>query len=62
MLNRSGITTDTYGAPKQILANVELQASVGCIVHSQPTECLFRSASISSVLSGSVYCASRFTF
>ena len=32
MLNRSGITTDTYGAPKQILANVELQASVGCIV------------------------------
>ena len=32
MLNRSGITTNTYGAPKQILANVELQASVGCIV------------------------------
>lgn len=32
MLNRSGITKDTYGAPKQILANVELQASVGCIV------------------------------
>lgn len=32
MFNRSGITTDTYGAPKQILANVELQASVGCIV------------------------------
>lgn len=32
MLNHSGITKDTYGAPKQILANVELQASVGCIV------------------------------
>lgn len=32
MLNRSGITKDTYGAPKQILANVELQVSVGCIV------------------------------
>lgn len=32
MLNRSGISTATYGAPKQILANVELQASVGCIV------------------------------
>ncbi len=32
MLNRSGISTATYGAPKQILANVELQSSVGCIV------------------------------
>lgn len=32
MLNRSGVTTQTYAAPKQILANVELQASVGCIV------------------------------
>lgn len=32
MLNRSGITKTTYGAPKQILANVELQSSVGCIV------------------------------
>lgn len=32
MLNRSGITKTTYGAPRQILANVEHQASVGCIV------------------------------
>jgi len=32
MLNRSGIKTASYGAPTQILANVELQASVGCIV------------------------------
>ena len=32
MLNRSGITTTQFGAPTQILANVELQASVGCIV------------------------------
>lgn len=32
MLNRSGITKKTYGAPKQILANVDLQSSVGCIV------------------------------
>lgn len=32
MLNRSGVTTTNYGAPKQILANVDLQASVGCIV------------------------------
>lgn len=32
MLNRSGITTAQFGAPTQILANVELQASVGCIV------------------------------
>lgn len=32
MLNQSGITKTTYGAPKQILANVELQSSVGCIV------------------------------
>ena len=32
MLNRSGITKDTYGAPKQILANVQMQASVGCVV------------------------------
>lgn len=32
MLNRSGISTATYGAHKQILANVELQSSVGCIV------------------------------
>ena len=32
MLNRSGISKTTYGAPRQILANVELQSSVGCIV------------------------------
>lgn len=32
MLNKSGITTKKYGAPKQILANVGLQSSVGCIV------------------------------
>jgi hypothetical protein len=32
MLNKSGISKTTYGAPKQILANVELQASVGVIV------------------------------
>ena len=32
MLNKSGITKTTLTAPKQILANVELQASVGCIV------------------------------
>lgn len=32
MLNRDGITSKKYGAPKQILANVGLQSSVGCIV------------------------------
>lgn len=32
MLNRDGIRKQTYGAPKQILANVGLQGSVGCIV------------------------------
>lgn len=32
MLNRSGIETLTLGAPAQIVANVEMQASVGCIV------------------------------
>ena len=32
MLNRSGITTTNYTNVKQILANVEMQASVGCIV------------------------------
>lgn len=32
MLNRSGVSKSTYGAPKQILANVNLQSSVGCIV------------------------------
>lgn len=32
MLNRDGISKTTMTAPKQILANVELQSSVGCIV------------------------------
>ena len=32
MLNRDGIFKTTYGAPRQILANVDLQSSVGCIV------------------------------
>lgn len=32
MLNRSGVAKTTYTAPKQILANVEMQVSVGCIV------------------------------
>lgn len=32
MLNREGIKKTTYGAPTQILDNMELQASVGCIV------------------------------
>lgn len=32
MLNRDGITRTTYGAPRQILANVDIQASVGCRV------------------------------
>lgn len=32
MLNRSGISKSTYTATKQILANVELQNSVGCVV------------------------------
>lgn len=32
MLNRSGVTKTSYGNVGQILANVELQASVGCIV------------------------------
>lgn len=32
MLNRDGITKQSYGSQNQILANVELQASVGCIV------------------------------
>ena len=32
MLNRDGISKTTYGAPRQILANVDLQSSVGCIV------------------------------
>ena len=32
MLNRSGITNTSLAATKQILANVDLQSSVGCIV------------------------------
>ena len=32
MLNRSGISKTAMTAPRQILANVELQSSVGCIV------------------------------
>ena len=32
MLNKSGITKTTLTAPTQILANVELQASIGCVV------------------------------
>lgn len=32
MLNKDGIRTTKYGAPKQILANVEHQYSVGCRV------------------------------
>jgi hypothetical protein len=32
MLNRSGISKTTLTATNQILANVELQSSVGCIV------------------------------
>ena len=32
MLNKSGVTKTTMTAPKQILANVELQASFGCVV------------------------------
>lgn len=32
MLNRSGVVKSTYAATKQILANVDLQSSIGCIV------------------------------
>lgn len=32
MFNRDKVTKRTYGAPVQILANVEFQYSVGCIV------------------------------
>ena len=32
MLNRDGITKATATTPKQILANVDIQASCGCIV------------------------------
>lgn len=32
MFNTSGITSTVYTAPKQILADVKMQCSVGCIV------------------------------
>lgn len=32
MFNKSGVSKTSFGGPVQILANVELQASVGCIV------------------------------
>lgn len=32
MLNHSGVSKTTLAAARQILANVELQASVGCVV------------------------------
>lgn len=32
MLNKSGVNKATLTSPKQILANVDLQSSVGCIV------------------------------
>ena len=32
MLNRDGVRKYSYNSPKQILANVEFQESVGCIV------------------------------
>lgn len=32
MLNKSGVTKETYTSQKQILANMGLQSSVGCIV------------------------------
>lgn len=32
MLNKSGVTRASYVSTNQILANVELQASIGCIV------------------------------
>ena len=35
MLNRDGIETTSYGNSTQILANVDLQASVGCIVSQE---------------------------
>ena len=34
MYNKSGVTKTSLKGPKQILANVDLQASVGCIVQS----------------------------
>ena len=35
MLNRSGVTRTSYGAPRQILANANLQSSVGCVVDQE---------------------------
>lgn len=35
MLNQSGIKKDTYGATRQILADVQHQSSVGCIVSKE---------------------------
>lgn len=35
MLNKSGTTKTTLSAPKQILANVDLQSSVGCVVATE---------------------------
>lgn len=32
MLNREGVRKTSYAGPRQILANVEMQAAVGCIV------------------------------
>ena len=32
MLNRDGVRKYSYNSPKQILANVEFQESVGCVV------------------------------
>lgn len=32
MLNRSGVKTETFAATPQILANVNLQSAVGCVV------------------------------
>lgn len=35
MLNKNGINKTAFGSQKQILANVDLQASVGCVVSSE---------------------------
>lgn len=34
MLNQSGVSTATFGAPKQILADTTLKYSLGCVVDS----------------------------
>ena len=34
MLNKNKLTTTVHNTPKQILVNVELQSSVGCIISS----------------------------